>query len=144
MSYTDWEEMLFASDVAFLDAIAARMREGDYLDAMTGVEVLKVNMDKRQDRELMSCLVGLMLHILKRKTQPPEPKSWRVSIGNFRDAIEELRKEVPRFSQERILGDFWDKALQRAIRKAEREMDQPPAVTTLTWEEVFDTAYDER
>ncbi|MDH3601854.1 MAG: hypothetical protein OEU26_19765 [Candidatus Tectomicrobia bacterium] len=44
MSYTDWEEMLFASDVAFLEAIEARLQEGDYLDAMTGVEVLRANM----------------------------------------------------------------------------------------------------
>ncbi len=130
MSHTDWEEMLFASDVAFLEAIEARMREGDYLDAMTGVEVLRMNMAKRQDRERMSCLVGLMLHILTWQTQPPGTKSWRLSIGNFRDAIEELREEAPRFTRERILDDFWDKALQRAIRKAAREMDRPPAVTT--------------
>jgi hypothetical protein len=34
--------------------------------------------------------------------------------------------------------------MQRAGRLAEVDMDRPPALQELTWEEVFENSYDER
>ena len=55
-----------------------------------------------------------------------------------------LRRDAPRYTQARILEDFWTDALSEAIRRAADEMDQLPAVDTLTWDEVFEVEYDER
>ena len=52
-----------------------------------------------------------------------------------------LQHSTLRFTRERRLADFWREALQKAPQWAMHEMGQPPAVPTLTWEDVFATEY---
>jgi hypothetical protein len=97
-------------------------------------------MSRREAKELRSRLAVLMAHILQWKTQPPT-QSWADTIAEQREDIAELREEAPRFTQAYILANAWEKALRKAQRWAQREMRQRPVVDTLTWDDVFDTAY---
>jgi hypothetical protein len=84
-----------------------------------------------------------MAHILKWKTQPPGKKSWRLTINEQRRQIAELRQDNPRFIKA-YLRLCWPKYLRVALPKAADEMDQPAAIDTLSWEEVFEHTFDER
>ena len=138
---TDWEELVYTraeSDV--LREIRAAYARGDILDGNAGLEELLDAMSGREDHQLESRLIVLMAHILKWKTQPPT-QSWVSTIRTQRRALARLLRRAPRYTQERILRDFWDEALADAMADAADEMGQPPAVDTLTWEEVFETEY---
>jgi hypothetical protein len=138
---TDWEELVYTraeSDV--LREIMAAFDRGDVVDGNAGLEELLDAMSGREDHQLESRLIVLMAHILKWHTQPPT-RSWASTIRTQRRALARLRRRAPRYTQERILRDFWEEVLKEAIADATDEMGQPPAVDTLTWEEVFETEY---
>ena len=138
---TDWQELIYTRSEAYvLREIHAAIDRGDYLDGMAGLEEMIHLMSIRDERELESRLAILMAHILKWKTQAPT-RSWRNAITTQRREIARLRRYAPRFTQERILRDFWEVALADTRRYAEDDMDHPPAVDTLTWEDVFEVEY---
>ncbi len=142
---TDWQEFLYTrSESDVLSAIHTAIDRGEVLDGLAGLEEMIHLMSRREDRELRSRLIVLMAHILKWKTQSPSRKSWRHTILTQRQEIAYLRRDAPRYTPARILEDFWEDALSEAIRRATDDMDQPPAVDTLTWDEVFEVEYDER
>lgn len=142
---TDWQELLYTrSESDVLSAIHTAIDRGDVLDGLAGLEEMIHLMSRREDRELRSRLIVLMAHILKWKTQSPGRKSWRHTILTQRQEIAYLRRDAPRYTQARILEDFWEEALSEAIRRVTDDMDQPPAVATLTWDEVFEVEYVER
>ena len=142
---TDWQELLYTrSESDVLSAIHAAIDRGDTLDGLAVLEEMIHLMSRREDRELRSRLIVLMAHILKWKTQSPGRKSWRHTIVTQRQEIAYLRRDAPRYTQARILEDFWEDALGEGIRRATDEMEQPPAINTLTWDEVFEATYDER
>jgi hypothetical protein len=138
---TDWEELVYTtceSDV--LREVMAAFSRGDVLDGNAGLEELLDAMSGREDHQLESRLIVLMAHILKWKTQPPT-RSWAITIRTQRRALARLRRRARRYTQERILRDFWAEALEDAVADTTDEMGQAPAVTALTWEEVFETEY---
>jgi hypothetical protein len=138
---TDWQELIYTrSEADVLQEIYAAIDRGDYLDGMAGLEEMIHLMSRRDERELESRLAILMAHILKWQTQAPT-RSWRNTINSQRREIARLRRYAPRFTQERILRDFWEVALADARRQAEDGMNCSPAVDTLTWDEVFETEY---
>jgi hypothetical protein len=142
---TDWQELLYTrSESDVLSAIHTTIDRGEVLDGLAGLEEMIHLMSRREDRELRSRLIILMAYILKWKTQSPGSKSWRHTILTQRQEIAYLRRDAPRYTQSRILEHFWEDALSEAIRRATDEMDQPPAVDSLTWDEVFEVEYDER
>jgi hypothetical protein len=107
---------------------------------MAGLEEMIDLMSIRDERELESRLAMLMAHILKWKTQA-SCRSWRNTMTTQWREIARLRRYAPRFTQERIQRDFWEVALADARRYAEDDMDCPPVVDTLTWEDVFEAEY---
>jgi hypothetical protein len=138
---TDWQELIYTrSEADVLREIHAAIDRGDYLDGMTGLEEMIHLMSIRDERELESRLAVLMAHILKWKTQSPT-RSWPNTITTQRREIARLRRYATRFTQERMLRDFWEAALTDARRYAEDDMDRPPLVDTLTWEDVFEAEY---
>lgn len=142
---TDWQTLIYdKAESEVLQAIMEAINRGEVLDGLTGLEEMIQLMSRREARELESRLAILMAHVLKWKTQPPGTKSWRLTIATQRDEIAGLRRDVPRFTKEYILAEVWEKAMQRAGRLAEVDMDRPPALQELTWEEVFENSYDER
>jgi hypothetical protein len=128
-------------------AVALRVREclqnGDSANALRGLEELIDALARSEERELRHRMEILMAHILKWKTQPPGTKSWRLTINEQRRQITELRQDNPRFTEEYIRAR-WPRYLRVALAKAADEMDQPAAIDTLAWEEVFEDTYNER
>jgi Domain of unknown function DUF29 len=138
---TNWEALLYERDeVEVLTTIYKAINEGDVSDGLLGIEELILQMSNSQDHQLESRLIILMMHILKWKTQQPT-RSWYKTIRTQRRAIERLLAKAPRFTKARLLEDFWPKALEYAIIEATDEMDQSPAVTQLSWEDVFAVDY---
>ncbi len=142
---TDWQTLIYdKAESEVLQAIMEAINRGEVLDGLTGLEEMIQLMSRREARELESRLAILMAPVLKWKTRPPGTKSWRLTIATQRDEIAGLRRDAPRFTKEYILAEVWEKAMQRAGRLAEADMDRPPAFQELTWEEVFEDPYDER
>jgi hypothetical protein len=75
----------------------------------------------RQERaRLDSRLTNLLLHLLKTRYQPKmATRSWKISIGNARDAAEDILRENP--SLKPVLGEILEHAYRMARRRAARE-----------------------
>jgi len=139
----DWELLAMESPLAAALQIREALEDGDTLNALRGLEELIDALSRSEDRELRHRMEILMVHVLKWHTQPPGTKSWRLTINEQRRQIAELRHDNPRFT-ETYIRDRWSRYLRVAFAKAADEMDQPVAVDTLSWEEVFTDTYDER
>jgi len=141
---TNWSDLVLSSHYDTAVAIREAITRGEVSEAMVGIEELIHSMSRSEEDALYSRLAILMAHILKWKTQPPGTKSWRLTINEQRRRIVRLQRKAPRFTQERILRDIWQECLEEACAIAAEEMDRPPVVTQLRWEEVFEARYDER
>jgi hypothetical protein len=142
-SFVDWELLAMESPLAVALTIRECLQHGDSDNALRGLEELIDALARSEDRELRHRIEILMAHILKWKTRPSGTKSWRLTINEQRRQIAELRQDNPRFTEE-YLRARWPRYLQVALAKATDEMDQPAAIDTLTWEEVFEHPFDER
>jgi hypothetical protein len=141
--YVDWELLALESPLAAALQIRECLQHDDHANALRGLEELIEALARSEDRELRHRMEILMVHILKWKTQPPRTKSWRLTINEQRRQIVALRQDHPRFTEEYIRAR-WPRYLHMALAKAADEMDQSPAVDSLSWEEVFEETYDER
>jgi hypothetical protein len=139
----DWELLAMTSPLAVALHVRELLQHGDSTNALRGLEELIDASARSEDRELRHRMEVLMMHILKWKTQLPGTKSWRLTINEQRRQIAELQQDNPRFT-ETYIRERWPRYLQTALAKAHDEMDQPAAVNTLSWEEVFEEIYDER
>jgi hypothetical protein len=139
----DWELLAMESPLAAALQIRECLQHSDSANALRGLEELIDALARSEDRELRHHIEILMAHILKWKTQPPGTKSWRLTINEQRRQIAELRQDNPRFTKA-YLRARWPRYLRVALAKAADEMDQPAAIDTLSWEEVFEHTFDER
>jgi hypothetical protein len=142
-SFVDWELLAMESPLAVALQIRDCLQNGDSANALRGLEELIDALARSEECELRLRMEILMAHILKWKTQPPGTKSWRLTINEQRRQIAELRQDNPRFTEEYIRAR-WPRYLRLALAKAADEMDQPAAIDTLSWEEVFEHTIDER
>jgi hypothetical protein len=121
---------LYETDlVAWADEQAALLRTGNLtaLDFLNIAEEIE-SVSSSQRRELKSRMVGLIAHLLKWRFQPDHRgKSWRETIYNHRDGIEDLLDESPSlkraFDDEKIMKGIWRKAVSVAHR--ETHLDFP-------------------
>jgi hypothetical protein len=141
--FVDWELLALESPLAVALHTRELLREGDATNALRGLEELIDALVRSEDRELRHRMEILLAHIIKWKTQPPGTKSWRLTINEQRRQIAELRHDNPRFT-EAYVRERWPRYLNVAMAKATDEMDQPSRVDSLSWDEVFAEAYDER
>ena len=139
----DWELLAIISPLAVALQVREFLQDGDSVNALRGLEELIDVLARSEDRELRHRMEVLIVHVLKWKTQPPGTKNWRLTINEQRRQIAELRQDNPRFT-EAYIRERWPRYLHAALAKAHDEMDQPAAVDTLSWEEVFEETYDER
>ena len=142
-TFVDWEILAMESPLAAALQVRECLKDGDSANALRGLEELIDALARSDDRELRHRMEVLMTHILKWKTQPPGTKSWRLTINEQLRQIAALRQENPRLT-EAYIRERWARYLRAALAKAADEMDQPPVVDTLSWEEVFADNYDER
>lgn len=138
----DWALLAMTSPGAVALQVRELLQDGDCVNALRGLEELIDALARSEDRELRHRMEVLMMHIVKWHTQSPGTKSWRLTINEQRRQIAELRQDNPRFT-DAYIRERWSHYLRLALAKAEDEMDQQPAVNTLSWEEVFDTTYHE-
>ena len=116
---------------------AGRLSEADIAHIAEEIE----SMGKTEKRELVSRLSVLLLHLLKWQFQPGRRgTSWRLSIANNRDQIEDHLADNP--SLKSHLGSTITQAYRYARRDAARETELPEvtfhAICPWTFEEMMD------
>ncbi len=143
----DWGYLAASSHYVLAKEIKFSLQEGDMEDALEGLDELIDSMSKIAIREMRSHLLIIMIHILKWKHQPQKRSwSWKISISNARDEIDEVQEETPSVTS-KIIKSEWDKVFMKAIRQSADEMKLDdkekrkynPEI--LTWEEVFEREY---
>ena len=107
---------------------AALLRQGNLAD----IDVLHIaeeleGMGASERRELQSRLQVLVCHLLKYQYQPERRgKSWLLTIGHQRDAIDRLLKQSPSLrpllDNAEEVGDIYAKAVRDAV--IETELDR--------------------
>ena len=143
----DWGYLAASSHYTLAKELKFSLQEGDMEDAMEGLDELIDSMSKIAIREMRSHLVIIMIHILKWKHQPQKRSwSWKISISNARDEIEEVQEETPSVTK-KIIESEWDKVFIKATRQSADEMKlddnekRKYNPELLTWQEVFEKEY---
>ena len=121
---------LYETDlVAWADEQAALLRSGNFaaLDVPNVAEEIE-SVGISQRRELKSRMIGLIAHLLKWRFQPDHRgNSWRESIHNHRDGIEDLLDDSPSlkraFDDEKFLKNIWRRAV--SVAHLETHLDFP-------------------
>jgi Domain of unknown function DUF29 len=143
----DWGYLAATSHYVLAKEIKFSLQEGDMEDALEGLDELIDSMSKIAIREMRSHLLIIMIHILKWKYQPQKRSwSWKISISNARDEIEEVQEETPSVTKKTIETE-WNKVFTKAVRQSADEMKLDdkekckynPEI--LTWKEVFEKEY---
>jgi hypothetical protein len=138
---TKWLDLATTSHYQTAVAVRDALRSGAVQEATLGIEELIDALSRSDRRALESHLVRLMQHIIKWKSQPANrSRSWQHTIANARDAIAEIQEDTPSLTDDVIRG-LWDRALRKAHREAESDMNQAIPLLSLTWDDVFVTAY---
>jgi hypothetical protein len=144
----DWGYLAATSHYVLAKEIKFSLQEGDMEDALEGLDELIDSMSKIATREMRSHLLIIMIHILKWKYQPQKRSwSWKISISNARDEIEEVQEETPAVTKKTIESE-WNKVFIKAIRQSADEMNLNKQEKRnfnpdpLTWEEVFENEYE--
>ena len=138
----NWPEIVFNSHYLTAIEVKKSLEAGEIMEAEEGVEQLIDAMARADRRAVKSQLARLMKHIIKWKTQTNRRSlSWIRTINNARIEIRDIREETPSITEEDVVN-LWERAFNQAIAEAEEEMGEvESAVTSLTWNEVFDDEY---
>ena len=97
-------------------------------------------MANSERKALISHLVVLIKHIIKWYTQPwKRSNSWRLSINNSREAINQLLIEHP--SLKSIIDALITEAMVKGTEVAEEQMKIKSTKKTISKKELFDDAY---
>ena len=138
----NWPEIVFNSHYLTAIEVKKSLEAGEIMEAEEGVEQLIDAMARADRRAVKSQLTRLMKHIIKWKTQVSRRSlSWIRSINNARVEIRYIQEETPSITEEIVVG-LWERAFNEAIAEAEEEMGGvESAVSSLTWDEVFDDEY---
>lgn len=97
-------------------------------------------MANSERKALISHLVVLIKHIIKWYTQPwKRSNSWRLSINNSREAINQLLIEHP--SLKSIIDALIPRAIVKGTVEAEGEMKIKSTKKTISKKELFDDTY---
>ena len=137
-----WQELSATSHYQTAVAVEQALEQGDIPEAKAGIQELVDALARAEKRALRSQLTRLMMHVIKWKTQPERRShSWRATINSARREIEEIQEETPSLNRA-VVESIWDKCLKAAREDAEGEMGKKPAVTKLTWKEVFEKEYE--
>src|SRR5438105_2351472 len=111
----DWALLAMTSPLAVALQVRAFWQDGDSANALRGLAELIDALARSEDRELRHRMEVLLVHVLKWKTQPPGPKSWRLMINEQRRQIAELRQDNPRFTEAYIRERWPQRFLKRPM-----------------------------
>ena len=136
-----WQELATTSHYQTAVAVRDALLRGGEGQRHAGARGRIDALSRADRRALRSYLIRLMQHIIKWRHQPEKrSRSWLATISNARDEIAALREETPSLTR-RVIQAMWERCLEAAINEAEGEMDRSLPPLTLSWEEVFETAY---
>ena len=136
-----WQELAATSHYQTAVAVREALRKGNVQDATQGLEELIDALSRADRRALESHLVRLMQHVIKWKIQPGKRnRSWQSTIANAREAIAEIQEDTPSLTDD-VIRRLWESTLRKAHREAEGDMDRAIPPLSLTWDDVFTTAY---
>jgi hypothetical protein len=136
-----WQELATISHYQTAVAVRDALQCGDKDNAMQGLEELIDALSRADRRALRSHLIRLMQHTIKWRHQPEKrSRSWLATMRNARIEIAGLREETPSLTR-RVIEEMWESCLEAAINEAEGDMDRSLPPLTLSWEDVFETAY---
>ena len=137
----NWHDLATTSHYQTAVAIKHALSAGDVEHARIGIEELIEALARADRRALESYLIRLMQHIIKWCVQPQRRSpSWAATIRTARRQIARLQRETPSLNR-RVIEAMWDEALLDAVDETEGELNRRVPPVTLTWDEVFETAY---
>ena len=137
----NWHDLATTSHYQTAVAIKHALSAGDVEHARIGIEELIEALARSDRRALESYLIRLMQHIIKWRVQPERRSpSWAATIRTARRQIARLQRDTPSLNR-RVIEAMWDEALLDALDEAEGELNRRIPPVTLTWDEVFETAY---
>ena len=137
----NWHDLAMTSHYQTAVAIKHTLSAGDVEHARIGIEELIEALARADRRTLESYLIRLMPPIIKWRVQPERRSpSWAATIRTARRQIARLQRDTPCLNR-RVIEAMWDDALLDALDEAEGELNRRLLPMTLTWDEVFETAY---
>jgi hypothetical protein len=138
----NWQELAATSHYRTAVAVSDAIEHGRLDEARIGIEELIEALTRSDKRALKSHLVLLMIHVIKWHTQPDKrSRSWHATIQNARDEIRDIQEDTPSLNRAKI-EMIWDRCFETACRDAEIQMNQKPALQSLSWSQVFDDPYE--
>ena len=138
----DWQQLSAESHYQTAVQIEQALLDGNYDDAEAGIKELIEALGRSEKRALKSQLVQLMAHIINWQTQPDRRSyGWVASIYNAREEVTDIQAETPSLTND-VVREMWEKCLRAAIREAEGEMGQKSAVSSVSWNDVFEEEYE--
>ena len=138
----DWQALSADSHYKTAVQIERALLDSNYDEAEAGVKELIEALGRSEKRALKSQLVRLMTHIVKWQAQPDRRSyGWIASIYSAREEIADIQGETPSLT-DNVVREMWDRCLRVAIREAEGEMSQKSAVSSLSWDDVFEEEYE--
>jgi hypothetical protein len=124
-------------------AAALRARDHESLDYDHLAEELEI-MGARERRELNERLKNLLLHLLKFKYQPTQVhrhRSWRSSVREAREQIEDILADSPGIyggRRNEVLALAYARARQKAADQSGLPIETFPLVCPWPYEQVID------
>jgi len=137
----NWHDLATTSYYQTAVAIKHTLSAGDVEHARIGIEELIEALARADRRVLENYLIPLMQHSIKWRVQPARRSpSWAATIRTARRQIARLQRDTPSLNR-RVLETMWDEALLDALDEAAGKLKRRIPPVTLTWDEVFETAY---
>ncbi|HAN73916.1 MAG TPA: DUF29 domain-containing protein [Planktothrix sp. UBA8402] len=137
----DWQDLAMGSHYLTALEVQNCLKQGNIMEATTGLEALIEAMGRSDKRALKSQLIRLMAHIIKWKCQPEKrSSSWSITILSARNEIESIQEDTPSLNTNTI-NLIWDKCFKQAVKEAETEMNKKCQLTALSWQEIFEQEY---
>jgi hypothetical protein len=137
----DWQDLAMGSHYLVALEVQNCLKQGNIMEATTGLEALIEAMGRSDKRALKSQLIRLMAHIIKWKCQPEKrSSSWSTTIVSARNEIEGIQEDTPSLNRN-FIDSIWDKCFQQAVKEAETEMNKKCQLTSLSWQEIFEQEY---
>ncbi len=137
----NWHDLATTSHYQTAVAVQHSLAAGDTEQAGIGIEELVEALARADRRALESYLMRLMQHIIKWRVQPERRSpSWAATIRTARRQIARLQRDTPSLNR-RVIERMWDEVLLDACDEAESELNRRIPPLSLSWEEVFETAY---
>jgi hypothetical protein len=133
-------DLYLADETAWLEAMADRIRKGEFADLdYSHLQEYLTDMARRDRREVESRLAQLLLHILKWRHQAEHrSRSWQSSIIEQRHELSRhLGRGVLRNHAETVLDEMYREAVERAAIETGLAADSFPAECPYTVDELL-------